>query len=503
MAVLNSVQLPDGTVYDLQDAVGNYATQTYVDNAVAGITKGTLGLGNVDNTSDLNKPVSTAQQTALNAKANNTLIAKVETSTTATQRYEIGDQFILNGVLYKATSIIANGGTITIGTNCTAADTIVKQISDNNGKKKYLLISDSYGGYTYNGITYSWIDDVIENTGINATKLSVGSIGFRPPHDLVSSFQEILENAIENETLGNLSEYTDIIVGGGANDITSVNLGAITKAQLIGYIEDFVELCTANFPNAKVYVGMIGNVKSSNFARAYYTVLEAYRDCRSVGASYLENVEYILGAEYIKESDGIHPTPEGFVELKNYMSEAVINKSCVVNRAIQKMTGKNANDTTNVGAWNLVPDLWISINNGRQTMQFKRYGLGLTFVAANRLTFDSLVTEISYESYKLLALTELTIGHIKGGAYVTDHYEPYFCGKAHIKLSTTTLVDVFLDVPIAVVLGKLYLCLPSSVALAQAMYGNITGIDGSFLYCYLLSAVFDIDGSNYNGTLAN
>lgn len=136
-------------------------------------------------------------------------------------------------------------------------------------------------------------------------------------------------------------------------------------------------------------------------------------------------------------------------------------------------------------------------------MQFKRYGLGLTFVAANRLTFDSLVTEISYESYKLLALTELTIGHIKGGAYVTDHYEPYFCGKAHIKLSTTTLVDVFLDVPIAVVLGKLYLCLPSSVALAQAMYGNITGIDGSFLYCYLLSAVFDIDGSNYNGTLAN
>ena len=35
-----------------------------------GVTKAQVGLGNVDNTSDANKPVSTAQQTALNAKAN-------------------------------------------------------------------------------------------------------------------------------------------------------------------------------------------------------------------------------------------------------------------------------------------------------------------------------------------------------------------------------------------------------------------------------------------------
>ena len=78
MAVINSVQLPDGTQYDLQDAVGNYATTTYVDNAVAGITKGTIGLGNVDNTSDLNKPISTATQNALNTTNGN-----VATNTTA------------------------------------------------------------------------------------------------------------------------------------------------------------------------------------------------------------------------------------------------------------------------------------------------------------------------------------------------------------------------------------------------------------------------------------
>jgi hypothetical protein len=43
--------------------------QTYKINNVA-LAKGDVGLGNVDNTSDANKPVSTAQQTALNLKAN-------------------------------------------------------------------------------------------------------------------------------------------------------------------------------------------------------------------------------------------------------------------------------------------------------------------------------------------------------------------------------------------------------------------------------------------------
>ena len=41
-----------------------------------GVTKAQVGLGNVDNTSDANKPVSTAVQTALNLKANKTDVAE-------------------------------------------------------------------------------------------------------------------------------------------------------------------------------------------------------------------------------------------------------------------------------------------------------------------------------------------------------------------------------------------------------------------------------------------
>jgi hypothetical protein len=46
------------------------AKEDDIATAVAGVTATSLGLGNVTNTSDANKPVSTAQQTALNLKAN-------------------------------------------------------------------------------------------------------------------------------------------------------------------------------------------------------------------------------------------------------------------------------------------------------------------------------------------------------------------------------------------------------------------------------------------------
>lgn len=57
------------------------------------------------------------------------MIAPVETSTTASQSYAIGEQFILNGTLYTATAAITAGGTITIGGNCTASDTVTEQIN--------------------------------------------------------------------------------------------------------------------------------------------------------------------------------------------------------------------------------------------------------------------------------------------------------------------------------------------------------------------------------------
>jgi hypothetical protein len=62
---------------------------------VGGITSTMVGLGNVDNTSDANKPVSTATQTALNAKADDNAVVKLT-----------GDQTITGNKTFNSNSLL-------------------------------------------------------------------------------------------------------------------------------------------------------------------------------------------------------------------------------------------------------------------------------------------------------------------------------------------------------------------------------------------------------------
>lgn len=143
MPNIDQVQLPDGSQYNLKDNISGYVTAQYVEDVIDALTKDNVGLGNVDNTSDLNKPISTAQQTALNGKTDTTVIAPTEATTTASRRYEIGEQFILNGVLYTATAVIASGDLIIVNTNCTLSESITEQIEGKAEKTDLTSISET------------------------------------------------------------------------------------------------------------------------------------------------------------------------------------------------------------------------------------------------------------------------------------------------------------------------------------------------------------------------
>jgi hypothetical protein len=60
-------------VSDLLIIKANILNPTFF-GTVSGITKSMVGLGNVDNVSDVNKAISNATQTALNLKANLTYV---------------------------------------------------------------------------------------------------------------------------------------------------------------------------------------------------------------------------------------------------------------------------------------------------------------------------------------------------------------------------------------------------------------------------------------------
>lgn len=190
MANIDNVQLPDGSSYNIVDNTSGFASQSYVDSAVSSITKTTIGLGNVDNTSDLSKPVSTAQQTAIDnavaPKAEQTLIAPVESATTASQTYQIGDQFIYNGLLYKATAVINSGGTITPNGNCTLSNTLVEQIASGADRGYVEVVGD--GSKSYKTLL-SELSALIDGTKItHNTALKIGNFTYRLLYEQGSSY---------------------------------------------------------------------------------------------------------------------------------------------------------------------------------------------------------------------------------------------------------------------------------------------------------------------------
>lgn len=152
--------------------------------ATAQQIKNYIGVGNIADLNTTDKSSAVAAINEVNTKVSKTevLIAYVQTSLTASKTYVVGEQFIYNGLLYKATATIAQGGTITINGNCTLADSVTKQIK---------TLSDDTGDVVLTtGISYrKFGNEVIVNfNGTNTTNLpnanwtKVGTlpIGCRP-----------------------------------------------------------------------------------------------------------------------------------------------------------------------------------------------------------------------------------------------------------------------------------------------------------------------------------
>jgi len=233
MANIDQVQLPDGSQYHIIDDTSGYATTTYVQDQISTINKNTIGLGNVDNTADINKPVSLPQQAALNGKVDDDIVAYVESDTTATKRYEVGDQFILNGVLYTATAIIAVNDTIVIGTNASLADSITTQIGTKANKADLtnldLTGTTNTTGSTIAAGTYFYLNGVL----------------VRAKTDIASGATFTLNTNYEVVTAGGLNGLSEQI----KSKIPMIEETTITMSVAAGYTEH----ATYSFPEKSGY----------------------------------------------------------------------------------------------------------------------------------------------------------------------------------------------------------------------------------------------------------
>lgn len=102
--------------------------------------------GSIANQTDLNN--------ALNAKANASNLATIESSTTASQAYSAGDHLVLNGQLYEVTADVDSGETLVVGTNISARTVGEELTALNKGLMKY-------PDYSANGILYNFSTSAI------------------------------------------------------------------------------------------------------------------------------------------------------------------------------------------------------------------------------------------------------------------------------------------------------------------------------------------------------
>lgn len=150
VASLDSNGKVPGTQLDLsgkQDTIT--ASGILKGDGQGGVSAATAG---TDYQAPLTAGTDYATPAQLADKANQSQLAYVETGTTASRAYAVGEYFCWNGLLYRAKTAISSGGTFTPGTNCeSVTGGIASQLlAAGNARYTQYYKTDSNGTVTHN-----------------------------------------------------------------------------------------------------------------------------------------------------------------------------------------------------------------------------------------------------------------------------------------------------------------------------------------------------------------
>ena len=187
--------------------------------------------------------------------------------------------------------------------------------------KQVVILGDSYGMLTNNWVsTFVSLNNLTLGTDCyNFCTGNSGLIGGDPTNTYLTNLQDN-ESSIANKSL-----IKSFIICGGWNDRTK------NAADLETAMSTLVTYIKANYPNAEIYVGMIGNTGvvddvsgSIHFRRWLVTqVLPGYKSVENYGGHYLQGVENVMHKyDLYSTYDYVHPNADGCVALGKAISIA-------------------------------------------------------------------------------------------------------------------------------------------------------------------------------------
>lgn len=162
-AILSVTELNyvDGVTSAIQTQINSKATiaSPTFTGTVSGITKTMVGLGNIDNTTDANKPVSTATQTALDLKSN--LASPTFTGTVTANNVTVSGNLIVSGTTtsINTETLTVDDNIVILNNNVTGSPTENAGIEVERGTSTNVLIrwnetADKWQ-FTNDGSTYT------------------------------------------------------------------------------------------------------------------------------------------------------------------------------------------------------------------------------------------------------------------------------------------------------------------------------------------------------------
>lgn len=191
------------------------------------VTKTQVGLGNVDNTSDVNKPVSTAQQTALDLKLTKTSnLSDLSSVSTARTNLGLGTLATQNGT-FSGTSSGTNTGDQTLIVGITGTKTQFNT-----------AVSDGDIGFTDGKLSQFASTTSAELASVLSDETGTGSVVFSASPALTGSPTSPTQSELDNSTKIANTAYVDKLrhralkkssFGVRASNATRVSIGVTTS----------------------------------------------------------------------------------------------------------------------------------------------------------------------------------------------------------------------------------------------------------------------------------